>query len=303
MDIISTDKLTKFYKTRSLRSIKETRGIENLSFNVKKGEVFGFLGPNGAGKTTTMRLLLDLIRPTSGSAKILGMDIRDDSIEIRRNVGYIPGEINFYNTMTADYLLSYYQRLQGESSVIKEGLLSIFDIPLDRPIKTFSRGMKQKLAIVQGFMHDPDVIIMDEPTSGLDPLVQQKFYDFLLSQKKKGKTIFISTHILSEAQRVCDRVAIIRDGNIVAIEEVAKLQAKSGRSIVVSFEDDVSASDLKTDETVSIRSTNGGFRIQTGPSLTRTLQLIAKHKVKDITISEPSLEDVFMQYYEGDNSV
>nr|HOP09568.1 ABC transporter ATP-binding protein [Candidatus Methanofastidiosa archaeon] len=294
MDVISVNNLTKFYVLRSLRKKKENRGIENVSFNVKRGEIFGFLGPNGAGKTTTMRLLLDLIRPTSGSATILGMDTRKDSLEIRGNVGYIPGEINFYNERTAGYMLSYYEGLQGSPSAIKDELVSIFDIPLDRPVKAFSKGMKQKLAIIQGFMHDPDIVIMDEPTAGLDPLVQQRFYDFLLNQKKKGKTIFISTHILSEAQRVCDRVAIIKDGNIVATEEVSKLAERSGRSITVSFDDDVSITDLENEEIVSIRSVNGGFRIQTGSSLSKTLSIIAKHKISDITITETSLEDIFL---------
>jgi len=303
MYIISVENLTKYYVQRSIRGTKENRGIENVSFNVKEGEIFGFLGPNGAGKTTTMRLLLDMIRPTSGSAKILGMDINEDSLEIRRKVGYIPGEINFYNERTAGYMLSYYEKLQGDSSSLKNELVSIFNIPLDRPVKTFSRGMKQKLAIIQGFMHDPSIVIMDEPTMGLDPLVQQRFYEFLLEQKKRGKTIFISTHILSEAQRVCDRVAIIKEGNIVAIEEVSKLAERSGRSIKVAFDDDVSASDLENDEIVSIRSINGGFRIQTGPSVSKTLKIIAKHKISDISITETSLEDIFLQYYEGESDV
>jgi len=303
MDVISVEELTKFYVQRSLFKRKENRGIEDVSFNVRKGEIFGFLGPNGAGKTTTMRLLLDLIRPTSGSAKILGMDTREESLEIRRNTGYIPGEINFYNELNAGYILSYYEKLQGEHPPLRDDLVSAFDIPLDRPVKMFSRGMKQKLAIIQGFMHDPSVVIMDEPTLGLDPLLQQRFYDFLIKQKKGGKTLFISTHILSEAQRVCDRVAIIKDGRVVAIEDVSKLVEKSGRSITVLFDEDVPESELENDEIVSIRPANGGYKIQTGRSVNKTLHLIAKHSIKDIKVTETSLEDVFLQYYEGEKDV
>jgi ABC-2 type transport system ATP-binding protein len=186
---------------------------------------------------------------------------------------------------------------------MKDELVKTFNIPLDRPIKMFSRGMKQKLAIIQGFMHDPSIVIMDEPTMGLDPLIQQRFYDFLINQKRKGKTIFISTHILSEAQRVCDRVAIIKEGSIVAIEDVSKLAERSGRSIIVSFEDDVSSSDLENEEIVSIRPINGGFRIQTGASVNKTLQLMAEHEISDIKITETSLEDIFLQYYEGGDDV
>jgi ABC-2 type transport system ATP-binding protein len=269
---------------------------------VKKGEIFGFLGPNGAGKSTTMRILLDLLRPTSGGATVLGMDTREDSIEIRRNVGFIPGEINFYNAMTPRSLFAYYERLEGKAATRLEELTALFRIPLDRPIKTFSKGMKQQVAIIQAFMFDPDIVIMDEPTTGLDPLVQQHVYDYLMSLKEEGKTIFISTHILSEAQKVCDRVAIIRNGSIVAIEGVSELRAKSGKSISVSFHDPVQEEDILTDEVQKATKINGGYVLHTGNEVQRTLERICRHRIRDITISESSLEDIFMQYYEGEQN-
>ncbi len=302
MNVIEATGLTKYYVRRGLNKT-QTRGIEDVAFSVKKGEIFGFLGPNGAGKTTTMRILLDLLRPTRGSASILGMDTRADSIEIRRRVGFIPGEINFYNAMTPRALFAYYEQLEQAPAVRRDELLSIFDIPLDRPIKTFSKGMKQKVAIIQAFMFDPDVVIMDEPTTGLDPLVQQKVYDYLMALRQEGKTIFISTHILMEAQKVCDRVAIIRNGSIVAIEEVSQLRAKSGKSITVSFHGAVDERELVTDEVKTVTRVNGGFTLHTGNEVQETLKKICEHDIKDITISESSLEDIFMQYYEGEQNV
>ena len=303
MHVIDVHNLTKYYISSSIRKKKSTIGIEDVSFSVKKGEIYGFLGPNGAGKTTTMRLLLDLIRPTSGTAEIFGKDVFLNSKELRKHIGYIPGEINFYNNKNAGYLLKYYQRLQGEESVLMDKLVDYFDIPLNRPVKTFSKGMKQKLAIIQAFMHDPELIIMDEPTAGLDPLVQQRFYDFIISQKESGKTIFISTHILSEAQKICDRVAIIRSGKIIAVEKISELNAKSGNSITVSFVEDVEPKDIQNSEIVSIRKTNGSLHIRTGTSLTETMRKISSYTIKDITIGQESLEDVFMHYYEGEDDV
>ncbi len=302
MDVIEAKGLTKYYVRHGLKS-KQTMGIENVDFSIKKGEIFGFLGPNGAGKTTTMRILLDLLRPTRGSATVLGMDARADSMEIHRRVGFIPGEINFYNNMTPRALFAYYEQLKQAPAVRKGELLEIFDVPLDRPIKTFSKGMKQKVAIIQAFMFDPDVVVMDEPTTGLDPLMQQKVYDHLMALRQEGKTIFISTHNIMEAQKVCDRVAIIRNGRIVAIEGVPQLRAKSGKSITVSFHDDVDEQELITDEVKTVTQVKEGFTLHTGSEVQETLRKICMHDIKDITISESSLEDIFMHYYEGEGNV
>lgn len=302
MNVIEAKGLTKYYVRNRLKKTR-TRGIEDVEFSVQKGEIFGFLGPNGAGKTTTMRILLDLLRPSEGSAAVLGMDTRERSVEIRKLVGFIPGEINFYNTMTTRALFSYYEQLEGYKASRLDELLRIFPLPLDRPIKTFSKGMKQQIAIIQAFMFDPELIIMDEPTTGLDPLIQQKLYDYMITLKDEGKTIFISTHILSEAQKVCDRVAIIRNGTIVAIEEVVQLRAKSGKSITVSFRGDVPEEALITPEVTKITKVNGGYTLRTGNDVQETLEKICRHTIKDITIAESSLEDIFMQYYEGEEHV
>jgi len=302
MNIIETHELTKYYVRPGLKK-RQTMGIEQVSFAVRRGEIFGFLGPNGAGKTTTMRILLDLIRPTGGTASVLGLDAQKDTVEIRRHVGYIPGEILFYEGMTAGDLLRYYEQLMGAPATRKGELVSLFDIPLDRPVKTFSKGMKQKIAIVQAFMHDPELVIMDEPSSGLDPLVQQRFYDFLLRERASGKTIFLSTHILGEAQRVCDRVAIIRKGRIAAIEDVAELRAKSGKRITVTFEGPVDEADIMTPEVRDVAPLEDGYVLHTGSRVTKTLRRIAALPVADISIEETSLEDIFMHYYDGDGDV
>ncbi len=302
MKIIEVDSLTKYYEERTMFKKKRNRGIENITFDVNKGEIFGFLGPNGAGKTTTMRILLDLLRPTSGKAKIFGKDSVEESKIIKEQLGYIPGDINFYKAMTGGELLAYYEQLYGLPAPLKDELVKYFDIPLNRIVNGYSKGMKQKLAIIQAFMHDPDLVIMDEPTTGLDPLVQQKFYDFLISQKKRGKTIFLSTHILAEAQKVCDRVAIIRNGKIVAIENVAEILARSGKIIKVRFKEAVTIDDLKTNDVRGIIEEDGTFTIHVYGDINSTLKKISSHPVEDIKIGESTLEDIFITFYNGERN-
>ena len=195
MDIIKTNELTKYYG--------KIKGIEDVTFSVEKGEIFGFLGPNGAGKTTTIRTLLGFLKPTSGEASIFGLDIQEDGIDIKQDIGHIPGDLNLYGHLTGEQFLDYFASLRNSGMYLLDELLSIFEVPLDRKIKGYSRGMKQKLAIIQAFMHDPDLVIMDEPTAGLDPLLQQKFYDFLRKEKRKGKTLFFSSHILHKIVGSC----------------------------------------------------------------------------------------------------
>jgi len=211
--IIETQGLTKYYG--------KTRGIEDLNLSVKEGEIFGFLGPNGAGKTTTLRLLLDLIHPSSGQAKIFGLDSHKDNLEIKQRIGYIPGELNLYRNMRGRDLLNYLARFyNGLDSVFIIGLTKRFKLDLERKIKTYSKGMKQMLGVIQAFMNDPDLLILDEPTSGLDPFMQQEIYNLFRETKEKGKTIFLSSHNLYEIQKICDRVGIVREGHLVAIENI-----------------------------------------------------------------------------------
>jgi len=230
LNVIETQNLTKYYK--------KIKGIENLNFSVKKGEIFGFLGPNGAGKTTTIRTLLGFLKPTSGKAFIFGENVTADIVDIKEDVGYIPGDLNLYGHLTGGQFLKYFSKLKNYDMYLIGDLLSTFEVPLDRKIKGYSKGMKQKLGIIQAFMHDPDLVIMDEPTSGLDPLLQQTFYDFLKDEKKNGKTLFLSSHNLSEVDKICDRIGIIRDGDLVALEDIDTLKSKKGKIIKAKIKED-----------------------------------------------------------------
>jgi len=266
---------------------------------VKKGEIFGFLGPNGAGKTTTIRTLLGFLKPNHGEAFIFGKNIKNNIVDIRRNVGYIPGELNLYEHLTGRQCLKYFSSIRNTNLSLLDELLEIFQLPLDRKIKTYSRGMKQKLGIVQAFMDDPEIVIMDEPTSGLDPLLQQKFYKFLHNEKKKGRTMFFSSHILSEVDKVCDRVGIIREGKLVALERVENLKRKKGKRIRLKIKED-------SKELLSLTNAqmiDGWIELVTEDSIDEVIKKIAKFSIVDLDIQEFSLEDIFMRYYDegGDN--
>jgi len=287
MDVIETRGLTKYYG--------KIKGVEDLNFSVKKGEIFGFLGPNGAGKTTTIRTLLGLLRPTSGEAYIFGKNIEDSIVEIRSQVGYIPGELALYENLTGRQFLNYFSSLRNTDLPLLDKLLEIFELPLERKIKGYSKGMKQKMGIVQAFMDDPEVVILDEPTSGLDPLLQQKFYDFILSERKNGRTMFFSSHILSEVDKICDRVAIIREGNLVALEDVDNLKSKLGKFIRLKIKG--LPTTFKGPENMKI--VDGWIEFQTSDNVDRWIKEISKYTVLDLEINEFSLEDIFIRYYEG----
>jgi len=287
VDIIQVKNLTKYYG--------KIRGIEDLTFNVKKGEIFGFLGPNGAGKTTTIRTLLGLLKRTSGEAYILGKNIEDSIVEIRSKVGYIPGELALYEHLTGRQFLNYFSSLRNTELPLLDELLTIFELPLDRKIKGYSKGMKQKMGIVQAFMDDPEIVILDEPTSGLDPLLQQKFYDFILDERKKGRTMFFSSHILSEVDKICDRVAIIRDGFLVALEDVDTLKQKRGKLIRVKLKDNPA----KFPGPKNMKILDGWIEFIAQDDIDYWIKLISKYKVVDLEINEFKLEDIFIRYYEG----
>jgi ABC-2 type transport system ATP-binding protein len=215
MNAIELSSLSKFYGNQC--------GIDSVSFTVKKGEIFGFIGPNGAGKSTTIRTLLGLLKATSGKAEIMGMDISNEGAMIREKIGYLPSEVDYYSEMSSKELLLYHAAMYKVADVenkIQE-LATYFQLELDRPIDDLSYGNKKKCAIIQSVLHDPEVLILDEPTGGLDPLMQNRFFELLERQNKKGVTIFFSSHVLSEIQRMCDRAAIIRDGKIMAVEDIS----------------------------------------------------------------------------------
>ncbi|MFW5905739.1 MAG: ABC transporter ATP-binding protein, partial [archaeon] len=236
MSVIETTDLTKYYG--------DVCGVEDLSFTVGEGEVFGFLGPNGAGKTTTIRTLMGFQSPTSGTATVLGADIRDAEAlrAARSNVGYLPDEVGFDESVTGRRLLRYHGALRGD--VRSDEMLELFDPPLDRTVREYSSGNKQMLAIIMAFMHDPDLVIMDEPTAGLDPLKQENFLEFVRAEQERGKTFFFSSHVLSEVRKVCDRVGIIREGHLIEEERVESLLDRSGKTVRVRIGGTPESNDL-----------------------------------------------------------
>lgn len=290
-EIIQTKNLTKFYG--------KNRGIKDVSITVNKGDIFGFLGPNGAGKSTTIRTIMDFIRPTSGSAIVFGMDCHKDSVAIRKRIGYIPGDFGLYGNMTGWKFLEYFGKVRGgfDPAAAREYARRM-DIKLDRRMKEYSRGMRQKVAIIQAFMNNPDLIIMDEPTNGLDPLVQQSFMDMLRDKADGGTTIFMSSHILSEVEKACNRVAIIKDGCIVAEEKVDELRKKSGKILEVKFAEPLKKEIFYLPGITNVTSQNGTYRMTVTGNLEEILKEISAHKLADINIYQMTLEDIFMHYYE-----
>ncbi|MFP4006246.1 MAG: ATP-binding cassette domain-containing protein [Candidatus Hadarchaeia archaeon] len=265
-----------------------------MSFEVEKGEIFGFLGPNGAGKTTTIRNLLGFLKPTSGVARIFGKDVRKNTVEIKRNVGYIPGNLNLYGGMTGKNFLDYFDSLRDSDMSMLDELLETFELPLDRKIEGYSSGMKQKLAIIQAFMHGPELVIMDEPTSGLDPLIQQKFYEFLRGERDKGRTMFFSSHILSEVEKVCDRAGVIRDGELVALEGIEDLKNKRGKIVRARIEEKIEEFEGPEDMEVE----DDWLQFVVTDDIDRWVKELANYTILDLEIKKFSLEDIFMHYYE-----
>lgn len=281
------------------KSYKQVLAVNNISFQVKRGEIFGFLGPNGAGKTTTIRTLLGYLKPNQGEAYIFGKNIKHHIVELRKHVGYIPGELALYEHLTGRQFLQYFSSIRNTDLILLEELLEIFELPLDRKIKGYSRGMKQKMGIIQAFMDDPEIVIMDEPTTGLDPLLQQKFYDFLRNEKMKGKTLFLSSHILSEVEKICDRVAIIREGNIVALESIDNLKRKKGKKIRLKLK----GIPKELTQFPNARIANGWIEFITEEDIDSIIKKISKYTVLDLEVLEFSLEDIFMRYYDTGGEV
>ncbi|MGH2749904.1 MAG: ABC transporter ATP-binding protein [Actinomycetota bacterium] len=289
---IRTNRLTKSYG--------KARGIVDLDLEIPHGEVFGYLGPNGAGKTTTIRLLLDFLRPSSGSAEVLGLDARAHSVEIRRQVGYLPGELDLYPTMTGRELLTYFGELRGgvDPGQVEE-LARRLDLDLDRHIRSLSKGNKQKIGIVQAFMHEPRVLILDEPTSGLDPLVQLEFQAFVHEATARGATVFLSSHVLSEVEEVAHRVGIVREGRLVAVEDVRSLKAKAMRSLEIRFAQPVPPDTFSNIGNVEARVDDGVAYITVQGSVDPVIKQAARFEVRDVISHEPDLEEIFLSYYRG----
>jgi ABC-type multidrug transport system, ATPase component len=287
-------------EARSLsKSYGRERGIIGLDFAVERGEVFGLLGPNGAGKTTAIRLLLDLIRPSSGVVRMFGTVPRA-SPAMRRRVGYLPGDLRLYERLSGRAQLAYFAGLRGLDGLGRaEELADRLDVDLDRPLKTLSKGNRQKVGVVQAFMHDPELLILDEPTSGLDPLVQQLFYTLLDETREAGRTVLISSHVLPEVQRVADRVALLRDGRLVLEDTVEALRAHALVRVIVAFADEVSPDAFvglpgvreleRHDRTIV-------FGLQGEPDA--LVKALAAHHVVTLASREADLEDVFLALYQ-----
>ena len=275
------------------------RGVLEVQLGVERGECFGFLGPNGAGKSTTIRLLLDLIRPTSGRVSVLGLDSRRQGVEIRRRVGYLPGELALYGQLTPLELLEFLGHLRGGFD--RRHVLALaerLDLELGRPIRSLSRGNKQKVGLVQAFAGRPELLVLDEPTSGLDPLVQQTFHHLVRETVDDGRTVFLSSHVLSEVQHVADRVGIIREGRIVAVEEVGELHGRSVHELEVRFAEEVSRDALASVPGVRSVQVEGTLaRILVEGPLDPLVKELGRRVVVDLASHEPDLEDVFLSYY------
>ena len=287
---ISTTDLTKFYGKH--------RGILDVSLDINEGEVFGLLGPNGAGKTTCIRIFLDFIRPSSGSATVLGMNSRSDSVEIRRNVGYLPGDFITYEKLTAEELLQYFANLRGGHLRKAKALAERFDLDLSRKIGELSRGNRQKVGLIQAFMSDPKLLILDEPTTGLDPLLQQEFHTLVLEEAEAGKTLFVSSHVLPEVEVICDRVGIIREGSIVAVEEVAILRKQTVTKIEIEFGQAISKAEFEGVDGVSeVTIKDHHLSCNVTGSVDSLIKLAARYTVVNIQSGHPALEEVFLTYY------
>lgn len=296
MAAINTVSLTKYYG--------KTRGVEDLNLTVEAGEIFGFLGPNGAGKTTTIRLLTALLRPSKGTASVLGKDAWQNSAIIKEELGNLPGDIHLYEKMSGTEFLNFIARFRPRKPpVLKDELIERFDLNPNRRIKDYSKGNRQKLGIIQAMMHDPKLLLFDEPTSGLDPLIQQQFYAVIKEFRSRGRTVFLSSHVLPEVERVCDRVGIIKEGHLVAVERISDIEAKHVRYVDVSFEDMVNPDDFRVPGVTSIDRINDHLRITVKGEIDPLVKKLAQHKVKELSSSHASLEEIFMQFYGGSDTV
>jgi len=281
------------------KSYGKIRAVRGISMSVERGEIFGFLGPNGAGKTTTIRCMLDVIRPSAGTIRIQGLDAQRDKLALHQYIGYLPGDVRLPGQMTGKQVINYFSRLQGREPVLLNDLIARFDVEVKRPMKGYSKGMRQKIGIVLAFMCDPDILILDEPTSGLDPLLQKTFHEFLLEEQARGKTVFMSSHIMSDVEKVCHRVAVIRQGEIVTVEEVEALREKAGQRVIVEFGDVVPQEELARIPGVSMVSkVNRSYHFDVSGSMDPLIKALSPHEVVRLQAEEAPLEEVFLKFYE-----
>ncbi len=287
--VIETVNLTKYYG--------KSRGIIDVNLTVEQGEVFGFIGPNGAGKSTTIRTLLSLIYKTSGEARIFGLDCEHDKVEILKEVGYLPGEVFYYDNMRASDLFKYSASFYGKdcSAKIKE-LADTLQLDLNKKIEDMSLGNKKKVGIIQGLLHSPRLIILDEPTSGLDPLMQKTFFDLIKKENDRGATVLFSSHILGEVQRICDRVAIIKEGRIVSTQKVGELTQHAYKKVSFSV-DGAAPADFTVDGATNITVSGASVNFIFKGDVNALLGALSAITLNNVDITEPTLEEIFMHYY------
>jgi ABC-2 type transport system ATP-binding protein len=292
--IIKTEALTKSYGSH--------RGIVEVDLEVNEGEVFGFLGPNGAGKTTTIRTILDLIRPTSGKAFVFGIESSVDPIAIHKRIGYVPGEFALYDRLTGGQHIAYFANLRGGvDPVYQASLIERFDVDPSRKFKEYSKGNKQKVGLVIALQHRPELLVLDEPTSGLDPLVQQSFYALVREAKAEGRTVFVSSHILGEVERTCDRVAIIRDGRLVKVDSVEGLRDLAHHQVELRFTGPVPLAEFENLPGVSdVAQEDHVLRMRVSGAITPVVRAAARYELLDFVSREPSLEETFLAQYGQD---
>jgi ABC-2 type transport system ATP-binding protein len=290
--VIDIKDLSKFYG--------KSKGIEHVNLEIEEGEIFGFIGPNGAGKSTTIRLLMNLIFPTGGSARIMGMDVIRKTKEIKQKIGYIPSDANAYSSMEVNEFLGYCSRfyqVHDSGRRIRE-LSGMFELDLYRRIADLSMGNRKKVSIVQSLIHNPGLLIMDEPTTGLDPLMQSVFFELLRSENRKGMTIFFSSHVLGEVQMLCRRVAIIKEGKIIQTEDIENLRKKQLKKVSIEFIDPADLRSLNIPGTVGMTTGPGNLvSFMYSGNINELTGFLAGRKVNNLIIEEPSLDEIFMHYY------
>jgi len=290
MSIIEVEQLTKYYG--------KSRGIVDVSLGVNEGEIFGFIGPNGAGKSTTIRLLLSLIHPTSGKASVFGKDVTKFGPEIRKDIGYLPSEVYYYEGMKVIDLLKYSASFFNKDCTRRmHDLSETMELEMNRRISDLSYGNKKKVGIVQGLLHSPSLLFLDEPTAGLDPLMQRKFFDLVRQENARGVTVFFSSHILGEVQRMCTRVGIIREGRIAEISDIKTLQQNNYKKVRISA-DGLDPQAFNLPGVTNLVRENGTLSFFFRGNINQVVQQVSALQVSDITIEEPTLEEIFMHYYE-----
>jgi ABC-2 type transport system ATP-binding protein len=289
--VIATERLTKTYGPH--------RGISELDLEVREGEIFGFLGPNGAGKTTTMRVLVDLIRPTSGRAEVFGIETTSDPVAIHRRLGYLPGEFDLYDRLTGADTIEYFANLRGGvDRGYAAGLIERLDLDPSRRFKEYSKGNKQKVGLVVALQHRPDLLILDEPTSGLDPLVQQTFFELVREARGEGRTIFLSSHIIAEVDRTCDRVAIIREGRLVQVDSIEAIRRLAFHHVELTFRAPVAPAVFSGIDGVTDVEVDGPVvRMRVNGPIGAVIAAAVPHGLVDVVSREPNLEDVFLAQY------